>query len=112
MKLKTMEKALDTYPNRFQLTMMAVARAKEINEGESSLVPFEDQAKPVVQALKEIAEGMIVPATHTEMSKIREAKRIVKERALRIAEEEGLLVHEDSDDSYASADPKEDPVGN
>jgi DNA-directed RNA polymerase subunit K/omega len=39
MKLKTMENALDTYPNRFQLTMMAVARAKEINEGESSLVP-------------------------------------------------------------------------
>ena len=109
MKLKTMENALDTYPNRFQLTMMAVARAKEINEGESSLIPYEEQAKPVVVALKEIAEGMIVPATHTEMSKIREAKRIMRERALRIAEEEGLLAHEDSDDSYASADPKEDP---
>ncbi len=111
MKLKTMENALDTYPNRFQLTMMAVARAKEINEGESSLVPHEEQAKPVVLALKEIAEGMIVPATHTEMSKIREAKRIMRERALRIAEEEGLLAQEDSDDSYASADPKEDSSG-
>jgi hypothetical protein len=54
---------------------------------------------------------MIVPATHTEMSKIREAKRIMRERALRIAEEEGLLAQEDSDDSYASADPKEDSSG-
>jgi DNA-directed RNA polymerase subunit omega len=110
MKLKTMENALETYPNRFKLTMMAVARAKEINDGESTLVPIEDQAKPVVLALKEIAEGMIVPATHDEMSKIREAKRTLRERALRIAEEEGLQGDEDGDDSYASAHPNGDPV--
>ncbi len=110
MKLKTMENALGTYPNRFELTMMAVARAKEINEGESTLIPVEDQAKRVVLALKEIAEGMIVPATHDEMSKIREAKRTLRERALRIAEEEGLQGDEDGDDSYASAHPNGDPV--
>jgi DNA-directed RNA polymerase omega subunit len=110
MKLKTMENALETYPNRFQLTMMAVARAKEINVGEASMVSDEDLAKPVVLALKEIAEGMIVPATHDEMSKIKEAKRILRERALRIAEEEGLQVEEDGDDSYASANPDEVPV--
>ena len=110
MKLKTMENALESYPNRFQLTMMAVARAKEINEGESTLVSVEDQAKPVVLALKEIAEGMIVPGTHDEMNKIREAKRIMRERALRIAEEEGIQMDEDGDDSYASAHPNEDTV--
>ena len=110
MKLKTMENALGTYPNRFQLTMMAVARAKEINDGGSALVSVEDQAKPVVLALKEIAEGMVVPATHDEMSKIREAKRILRERALRIAEEEGLQTGEDGDDSYASAHPDGNPV--
>lgn len=110
MKLKTMENALESYPNRFQLTMMAVARAKEINEGEPTLASVEDQAKPVVLALKEIAEGLIVPGTHDEMNKIREAKRIMRERALRIAEEEGIQMDEDGDDSYASAHPNEDTV--
>ena len=105
-----MENALDTYTNRFQLTMMAVARAKEINDGDSSLVQVEEQTKPVVLALKEIAEGMIVPATHGEMNRIREAKRVLRDRALRIAEQEGLLAEGDSDDSYASAHPEEDPV--
>jgi DNA-directed RNA polymerase omega subunit len=110
MKLKTMENALDTYPNRFQLTMMAVARAKEINDGEASLASVEDQAKPVVLALKEIAEGMVVPATHNEMSKIREAKRILRERVLMEAEDVDLQTDEDGDDSYASAHPKGDSV--
>ena len=109
MKLKIMENALETYTNRFELTMMAVARAKEINDGESALVQFEEQTKPVVLALKEIAEGMIVPATHGEMNKIREAKRILRERTLMEAEE-SLQAGEEEDESYASANPIEDPV--
>lgn len=109
MKLKTMENALDAYPNRFQLTMMAVARAKEINDGESTLVPLEDQAKPVVLALKEIAEGKVVPATHAEMGKIREARRILRERALMEAEDEEQEDDVDEGESYASAHPQEDP---
>ena len=110
MKLKTMEIALETYPNRFQLTMMAVARAKEINEGESTLVSVEEQAKPVVLAIKEIADGMVVPATHDEMGRIREAKRLVRERALRIAEEESLQAGQEGDDSFASANSTGDTV--
>jgi len=103
MKLKTMENALDIYPNRFQLTMMAVARAKELNEGEAAMVHLEEHSKPVVLALREIAVGVVVPATHGEMGRIRDAKRVLRDRALRIAEQEGLLAEEDSDDSYASA---------
>lgn len=110
MKLKIMENALDTYTNRFQLTMMAVARAKEINEGDSSLVQTDEQSKPVVLALKEISEGMVVPATHDEMKKVREAKRVLRERALMEAEEELLLAEEDADESYASAQPDPEPV--
>lgn len=110
MKLKIMENALDTYTNRFQLTMMAVARAKEINDGEPSLVEVEEQTKPVVLALKEIADGMVVPATYDKMIKIRDAKRILRERALRIAEEEGLQKEDTGDDSYASAHPDGDTV--
>ncbi|MDT8366132.1 MAG: DNA-directed RNA polymerase subunit omega [bacterium] len=100
--------------------MMGVARAKELNEGEPALVSNEEQAKPVVLALREIAEGLVLPATHDEMKRIRNAKRVVRDRALRIAEQEGLQAEEDSDDSYASAHssgnssegapPKGDPV--
>ena len=108
MKLRTMEIALKAHPNRFQLTMMAVARAKDLNEGEPALVHNEEQAKPVVMALREIAEGFVVPATHDEMKRIKDAKRVVRDRALRIAEQEGLLAEEDSDDSYASAHPNGD----
>ncbi len=110
MKLKTMEDALETYPNRFQLTMMAVARAKEINEGESSLVSVEDQSKPVVLALKEIAEGQVIPATHEEMNRIREAKRILRERALMEAEEAELEAGDEEGEAYANADNGEAPV--
>lgn len=110
MKLKIMENALDTHSNRFQLTMMAVARAKEINEGEPPLVQGEESAKPVVLALKEISEGAIVPATHDEMKKIREAKRILRERAIMEAEEELLEAQDDGEESYASAHPDPDPV--
>jgi len=109
MKLRTMEIALKAHPNRFQLTMMAVSRAKELNEGEPALVPNEEQAKPVVVALKEIAMGTVTPATHDEMKQIRDAKRVVRDRALRIAEQEGLQAEEGSDDSYASAHPDGDP---
>lgn len=109
MKLRTMEIALKAHPNRFQLTMMAVTRAKDLNEGELPLVHNEEQAKPVVIALKEIAEGRVMPATHDEMKRIKDAKRVVRDRALRIAEQEGLQAEEDSDDSYASAHPNGDP---
>ena len=110
MKLKIMENALDTYTNRFQLTMMAAARAREINDGEQPLVEVEENAKPVVLALKEISEGIIVPATHDEMKKVRDAKRILRERALMEAEEELLETQVDGDGSYASAHPEKDPV--
>ena len=110
MKLKIMENALDTYANRFQLTMMAVARAKEINDGETPLVPVEEQSKPVVIALKEIADGMVVPASHSEMERIREAKRLLRERALMQAEEDDVSGEEHDDRSYASAHPESDPL--
>ena len=38
-----------------------------------------------------------------EMGKIRDAKRVLRDRALRIAEAEGLLDEDDVDESYASA---------
>ena len=111
MKLETMEKALKTYPNRFQLTMMAVARAKELNDGESPIVVFEDPAKPVVTALKEIADGAIVPGSHDDMSRIREARRTLRERAL--MEAEARQEQEESEEESVAEVPEEgDPEKN
>ncbi len=85
------EKALKKYPNRFQLTMMAVSRAKELNSGEDKLVDGEDGTKPVVLALEEIASGVIIPGTIEEMKALRVARRLVRERALLAdAEEEKI----------------------
>ena len=97
MKLNTMEKALDVYRNRFQLTMMAVARAREINEGDKPLVETDDLAKPVVTALAEIAQGAVIPAERNEMLSIREAKRILREKALMEAQEQDDLLEEEKD---------------
>lgn len=108
MKQKTMEDALGKFPNRFQLTMMAVARAKEINDGDTPLEPVEGNVKPVVLALKEIAEGRVIPASREEMGEIREARRILRERVLMEAEEEDSLEGEGNEDTYASAHPDEE----
>ena len=110
MKLKTMEQALQNYPNRFELTMMAVARAREINDGDSTLVETEDLVKPVVAALEEIADGKIEPATKDNMGKIREAKRIIRERALMEAAAAMDEEDEEMDNSYAAADQEPEPA--
>jgi DNA-directed RNA polymerase omega subunit len=82
------EKALEKYPNRFQLTMMAVSRAKELNSGEEQLIKGEDEKKPVVLALEELAHGVIIPGTIEEMKALRVARRIVREKALLAKAEE------------------------
>jgi DNA-directed RNA polymerase subunit omega len=106
MKLKTMEQALEGFPNRFELTMMAVARAREINDGDRPLVQTEDLVKPVVAALEEIADGKIEPASQEDMLKIRDARRVIRERAL-MAAAEALADEEEIDDSYSAAADEE-----
>jgi len=102
-----MEKALQLYPNRFQLTMMAVARAREINDGDKSLFESDDLTKPVVAALVEISENAVVPATQDEMSRIREAKRAIREKAMIEAREqdEHLAAEADADRPQLKEDP-------
>ena len=92
-----------------QVKMGLEMRAKEINDGESPLLAGEDQPKPVVQALREIAEGLVVPSTHQEMDKLREARRVLRERALLEAEEDSGEDEEEEGESYASAQAAEEP---
>jgi DNA-directed RNA polymerase subunit omega len=106
MKLNIIEKTLDVYPNRFQLTMMAVARAREINDGDIPLVETDDLTKPVVTALAEISKGIVVPATYDEMVKIHEAKRILREKAMMEALEQDEQLEEESSASALTPEEK------
>ena len=54
----TVEDCLDVIDNRFQLVLVATTRARQIENGKAPLVE-EDNDKPTVLALREIAAGMI-----------------------------------------------------
>ncbi len=54
----TVEDCLDNVENRFDLVLVAAQRARQLAMGAESLVP-EDNDKPTVIALREIAENLI-----------------------------------------------------
>lgn len=54
----TVEDCLDRIGNRFELVLTATKRARQIGHGADALVP-EENDKPTVIALREIAEGMV-----------------------------------------------------
>ena len=54
----TIEDCLDKIPNRFELTLAATNRARQISAGSSPLVDT-DRDKPTVIALREIAMGKV-----------------------------------------------------
>lgn len=55
----TIEDCLVQVPNRFELVLLASARARQIAKGSVPLISSEDAkgSKPTVIALREIAEG-------------------------------------------------------
>ena len=54
----TVDDRLDRIPNRFQMTLAATYRARQIANGATPMVE-EDKDKPTVIALREIAEGKV-----------------------------------------------------
>ena len=54
----TVEDCLDNINNRFQLVLVATTRARQIANGKAPLVE-EENDKPTVLALREIAAGMV-----------------------------------------------------
>ncbi|PWV61762.1 DNA-directed RNA polymerase subunit omega [Plasticicumulans acidivorans] len=57
----TVEDCLDKVDNRFQLVLVASRRARQIALGKMALVP-EENDKPTVIALRELAAGLLDPA--------------------------------------------------
>lgn len=53
----TVEDSLKQIPNRFQLVLSAAYRARMLNQGHSARI--ESKNKPVVTALREVAEGKV-----------------------------------------------------
>ena len=54
----TIEDALSRIPNRFELTLAATNRARQITSGAAPLVE-PDRDKPTVIALREVAAGKV-----------------------------------------------------
>ncbi|MDR0996822.1 MAG: DNA-directed RNA polymerase subunit omega [Zoogloeaceae bacterium] len=54
----TVEDCLKTIPNRFEMTLSAATRARQLAGGATPLVE-DDKDKPTVVALREVAEGKV-----------------------------------------------------
>lgn len=54
----TVQDCLNHVPNRFELVLLAAKRARQIAMGSRPLVD-DDQDKPAVLALREIAQGLV-----------------------------------------------------
>ena len=81
----TVEDCLENVDNRFQLVLIAAKRARELSFGAEALVP-EDNDKPTVIALREIAAGLI-DASILDKTSAREhaTESVVKEEELQVA---------------------------
>tara|TARA_R100001143_G_C3358549_1_gene134080 strand:+ start:2969 stop:3343 length:375 start_codon:yes stop_codon:yes gene_type:complete len=55
----TVEDCLDKVENRFELVMVASKRARQIQTGGKNPMVPEDNDKPTVLALREVAEGLV-----------------------------------------------------
>lgn len=55
----TVEDCLNTIDNRFELSLAAAYRARQLSSGHQPLIAASKKDKPVVVALREIAEGRI-----------------------------------------------------
>ncbi len=53
----TVEDCMDSIPNRFEMTLAATYRARQITAGASPMIDA-DRDKPTVIALRELAEGL------------------------------------------------------
>ena len=60
----TVEDCLKQIPNRFDMTLSATYRARQLAQGHSPRIASND--KPTVTALREIAAGEVMPADSIE----------------------------------------------
>ena len=69
----TVEDCLNNVDNRFQLVLVATKRARQISLGSDALVD-EENDKPTVIALREIAEGLVT----RDILRVEEKKEVLE----------------------------------
>jgi DNA-directed RNA polymerase subunit omega len=77
----TVEDCLENVDNRFELVLLAARRARQIYKGADPLLP-EDNDKPTVIALREIADNLISPDSMDEMETQQEMAAIASDEEL------------------------------
>jgi DNA-directed RNA polymerase subunit omega len=55
----TVDDCLKKIPNRFEMTLAATYRARQIANGSEPLIEFDVKEKPTVLALREVAAGKV-----------------------------------------------------
>lgn len=55
----TVSDCIDKIGNRFDMTLVAALRARQLEKGGQSLISDTENDKPTVLALREIADGLI-----------------------------------------------------
>lgn len=77
----TVEDCLDHVDNRFDLVLVGSKRARQLANGVEPLLPWQND-KPTVMALREIADGLIMPAMLAEADRAAEDAAEALEKAL------------------------------
>ncbi len=81
----TVEDCLDKIDNRFDMTLIAAERARQISMGGTPMVPLDDD-KPTVIALREIAEGLM---SREVLDQLNAAAKAADEELLKADSDEG-----------------------
>jgi DNA-directed RNA polymerase subunit omega len=88
----TVEDCLENVPNRFDLVMVASRRARQLQTGGKDPMLPEDNDKPTVLALREVAAGMvdmtILDEVEAQQESANELSDLVAAEALRKAQED------------------------
>jgi DNA-directed RNA polymerase subunit omega len=77
----TVEDCLENIDNRFELVLLAARRARQIYKGADPLVP-EDNDKPTVIALREIADNLVSVEAMDDMETRQEMEAIASDDEL------------------------------
>lgn len=117
----TVEDCLEKVANRFELVMVASRRARQLQTGGKDPMVPEDNDKPTVVALREIAAGLVDKSILNEVVQepTEELSDFVEQEALRKARQEitieeamdAELIGDDDDELEAKASADDDDDG-
>ena len=95
----TVEDCLDNVENRFDLVMIASKRARQLQTGGKDALVSEDNDKPTVVALREIAEGLVDSSilTNTREEETKDSLEAVEAAAAAAAKSDEISIEEAMD---------------